>query len=50
LAEENLAITNIDRFNNWAKKEGNHVLKRLLWIFWILFLTPFTMLESSTDR
>ncbi len=36
----------------WAKEKekGSPVLKRLLWIFWTLFLTPFAMLESLIGR
>ena len=43
---------NLDPQRAWAEEEkkGNPVLKRLLWIFWTLFLPPFTFFESLIKR
>lgn len=43
---------NLDPQKAWAKEKvkGSPVLKRLLWIFWTLSLSPLTMLESLMGR
>lgn len=43
---------NLDPQKIWMKEKekGSPVLERLLWIFWTLSLSPFTMLESLIGR